>query len=200
VLAAIPPELDRIVMRCLEREHAARYGSVVELARDLDGLLAQRVAPCDEVTVTHPAWHTVRDDGAWGDAATTHHDPGGPGPRGSRPKHGTLPGVAVAPERRSDELGPPRAHGDPRGLGRSWADAPPTADATPPGTALTFPPLRPWLSPPLVPPEHGSTGGRTIVPAPPPPHNDRLWWLALAILAVILAVIAAASLAVLFLA
>ncbi|HZJ66930.1 MAG TPA: serine/threonine-protein kinase [Kofleriaceae bacterium] len=199
MLAAIPPELDRIVMRCLERERAARYDGVVELARDLDRLLALRVAPHDEVTVTYPAWHTVRDDRAWGEAASALDEPGeGPKPRGSRPKHGTLPGVAVAPERRSGELGPPRALGDPRELGRSWADAPPTVDATPPRTALRFPPLRPWLLPPLVPPEPGSTGVRALLPepAPPPPHNDRLWWLAVAILAGIVA----ASLAVLFLA
>jgi len=197
VLAAIPPELDRIVMRCLERERAARYDRVVELARDLDRLLALRVAPHDEVTVAYPAWHTVRDDRAWGAAASTLDVPGeGPKPRGSRPKHGTLPGVAVAPAPRSGELGPPRAPGDPRELGRSWADAPPAVDATPPQTALRFPPLRPWLLPPLVPPAPGSTGARARLPEPPPPHNDRLWWLAVAILAGIVA----ASLAVLFLA
>jgi serine/threonine protein kinase len=43
VLAAIPPELDRIVMRCLEREHAARFASAIELADELDRLLARPI-------------------------------------------------------------------------------------------------------------------------------------------------------------
>ena len=46
-----PPALDRVVLRCLEREPGRRYGSVRELAAAIDRLLATpAVAPCDEAT------------------------------------------------------------------------------------------------------------------------------------------------------
>ncbi|MEO8698827.1 MAG: protein kinase [Kofleriaceae bacterium] len=38
-LVRVPPELDRILMRCLEREPQNRYDDVAELAHDLDTLL-----------------------------------------------------------------------------------------------------------------------------------------------------------------
>ncbi|HEX7841924.1 MAG TPA: serine/threonine-protein kinase, partial [Kofleriaceae bacterium] len=48
VHAAIPPALDRIVMRCLEREPWYRFASVVELAAALDRLLASQPTAREE--------------------------------------------------------------------------------------------------------------------------------------------------------
>ena len=54
VLVAIPPALDRIVMRCLEREPAQRWSSAAELAAALDRLLAHRLTAREEITAVHP--------------------------------------------------------------------------------------------------------------------------------------------------
>jgi serine/threonine protein kinase len=191
VLSAIPPELDRIVMRCLERDPSARFRDVVELARELDRLLAMRVAPHDEITVTHPAWHTVRDDRPWGEAALDVPDearrdeprrdepPAVPRARGSRPRHGTLPGVAVAAghsgERDAERAPEPDRPPQPE---RWWPEPAAPASATPAEPAPALPPLRPWLLPPLVPPERRSS------PPAPPPRTNALWWIPLAIVAV----------------
>ncbi|MGH9889315.1 MAG: serine/threonine protein kinase, partial [bacterium] len=206
LLAAIPPELDGIVMRCLEREPGARFAGVAELAHELDRLLATRVAAHDEATVLQPTWPTMREERIWlesrGDAIVDDladaglEDPsplapwtlpmadafGGPAvtepppppiatgtARGSRPKHGTLPGVAVAPESRSklDVAAPPPAPSAPE---RAYV----REERLPP---VPMPPLRPWLLPPLIP-------ERPAVRAAPPPQERAraLWWIALAIL------------------
>ena len=54
VLVAIPPALDRLVMRCLEREPAQRWSSAVELGAALDRLLAHRLTAREEITAVHP--------------------------------------------------------------------------------------------------------------------------------------------------
>jgi serine/threonine-protein kinase len=54
VLVAIPPALDRIVMRCLEREPAQRWSSAAELGAALDRLLAHRLTAREEITAVHP--------------------------------------------------------------------------------------------------------------------------------------------------
>ena len=41
----VPPELDRVVMRCLDRSAARRYGSAQELAVELDFVLADHARP-----------------------------------------------------------------------------------------------------------------------------------------------------------
>jgi serine/threonine protein kinase len=64
--APVPKELDRIVMRCLERETQRRYKTVGELRADLQRLLA--AAPEDTSTDTVTLGLDVRDDE---DAATT---------------------------------------------------------------------------------------------------------------------------------
>ena len=64
VHAAIPPELDRIVMRCLEREPQDRFGDILELAAALDRLMARRHPQHDEVTVARPAYDPGEDPGA----------------------------------------------------------------------------------------------------------------------------------------
>jgi serine/threonine-protein kinase len=55
LVAAIPPELDRIVMRCLAREPEDRFRDVVALAGAFDRLLADCPAPQDDVTAERPA-------------------------------------------------------------------------------------------------------------------------------------------------
>ena len=212
LLAAIPPELDRIVMRCLEREPGARFSGVAELARELDRLVAARVAAHDEATVLQPGWQTVRDERTWleprGDAIAddladgdlddpsplapwtlpmvdafggpASSEPAPPSPvgtaRGSRPQHGTLPGVAVPPERRSrPELVAPAPASTARE--RTVPERPPV---------VPIPPLTPWLLPPLIP-------ERPAARPPPRPHRPprTLWWIALAILVVTAAAVAA---------
>jgi serine/threonine-protein kinase len=56
VFAAIPPALDRIVMRCLDREPAQRWSSAVELAAALERLLAHRLTAREEITAVHPVF------------------------------------------------------------------------------------------------------------------------------------------------
>jgi serine/threonine-protein kinase len=48
--APVPPELDRVVMKCLEKEPEARYGDVHELQRDLHRLLGPAQPNDDEAT------------------------------------------------------------------------------------------------------------------------------------------------------
>jgi len=62
VLAAIPRELDRIVMRCLEREPAERFGDIRELAGALDRLLTLRQPQREEVTIECPAYDPTRTE------------------------------------------------------------------------------------------------------------------------------------------
>jgi serine/threonine protein kinase len=84
VLAAIPPALDRIVMRCLEREPRHRLSSVVELAAALDRVLERPPSTCEEITAVHPALSaTLVDDRLWFSAdpgaADAGEPPGAPG-------------------------------------------------------------------------------------------------------------------------
>ena len=71
VLAAIPPALDRIVMRCLEREPAQRFSSAAELAAALERLLAHRLTAREETTAVHPvfpgALRTAPSCATWSD-------------------------------------------------------------------------------------------------------------------------------------
>jgi serine/threonine-protein kinase len=64
VFAAIPPALDRLVMRCLEREPTLRVASAAELAAALERLLAHRLTAREEITAVHPmcpgALHAAR--------------------------------------------------------------------------------------------------------------------------------------------
>jgi serine/threonine-protein kinase len=62
VLVAIPPALDRIVMRCLEREPAQRFAGVIELAATLGRVLAARPTQREEITAVQPVWDPSRDD------------------------------------------------------------------------------------------------------------------------------------------
>ncbi len=52
--APVPEELDRIVMRCLERDTAKRYQTVAELRADLDRLLAGHAPDRSHVIETKP--------------------------------------------------------------------------------------------------------------------------------------------------
>jgi eukaryotic-like serine/threonine-protein kinase len=45
----VPPELDRIVMRALERDPSRRYASAAEMARDLDGFVVAAHLRVDEI-------------------------------------------------------------------------------------------------------------------------------------------------------
>jgi hypothetical protein len=58
VFAAVPAALDRIVMRCLDREPARRFASMCELAEALDRLAArlaaQRPSEREDITAVHP--------------------------------------------------------------------------------------------------------------------------------------------------
>jgi eukaryotic-like serine/threonine-protein kinase len=51
--AIVPAEVDRVVMRCLERQHTDRFQTAVELARALDEILGS--ASGEPVTVVAPA-------------------------------------------------------------------------------------------------------------------------------------------------
>jgi len=59
-LAQIPPALDRIVLRCLEREPEDRYGDIRALAAALDRVLA--CPPHEAVTAVHRAYAPPRDE------------------------------------------------------------------------------------------------------------------------------------------
>jgi serine/threonine-protein kinase len=67
VLVATPPALDRVVMRCLQRDPEHRFGDVRELAAALDRALAPYDTLRDEVTVERPTFEpSTIDDQAWG--------------------------------------------------------------------------------------------------------------------------------------
>jgi len=136
VLAAIPPALDRVVMRCLEREPRYRFASVIELAAALDHVLdhvlGRQPTAREEITVVHPALDaTLVDEHLWAPDAEPEPwampriapraqeiapapsaanrpelaDSAGPAHPSSAPAvptFQTLPGVAVATERRSN--------------------------------------------------------------------------------------------------
>jgi serine/threonine protein kinase len=191
LLSAIPAELDRIVMRCLEREPQDRFGSVIELARELDRLVMARNPLHDEITVVRPDWDsnlTIPDgERTWIDhEAGVIPDPAvAPravvepstriAPARSIPLHATLPGVAVATDSRN-----------PRDPTRSDGSGSPVAyPIAPPGWQSI--PAQPWM-PPSSPFGRLGSGSRRQ----PPAWSYRLLWVAVAILcvtAIVLAVV-----------
>ncbi|TMQ14633.1 MAG: serine/threonine protein kinase [Deltaproteobacteria bacterium] len=93
VLAAIPAALDRIVMRCLEREPEHRFPSVIELAATLGRVLAQRPTSREEVTAVHPVLGAAHAEAAT--IARRTPSAGGGDPDGSAGGAGVLPrGIA----------------------------------------------------------------------------------------------------------
>jgi serine/threonine-protein kinase len=109
VLVATPPALDRIVMRCLQRDPEDRFADIRELAAALDRLLASCHTQRDEVTVERPVYDplkTIVDDQVW-DAETGEvpwampqvdargEPPAAPQRRPPVPRLATLPGIAV---------------------------------------------------------------------------------------------------------
>jgi serine/threonine-protein kinase len=69
VLVATPPALDRIVMRCLQREPEDRFADIRQLAAALDRVLELYYTQRDEVTVERPVYDplkTIVDDQVWG--------------------------------------------------------------------------------------------------------------------------------------
>jgi serine/threonine-protein kinase len=110
-IVPVPPALDRIVMRCLEREQQDRFESVIEIAAALDGVLAGRGAeegptvasrtPCaDEPTVI--AQRAVR--GSAPVIAAPAAAPRGDGPpthltdaRGARLRDAIAPAAPIEP-------------------------------------------------------------------------------------------------------
>jgi serine/threonine-protein kinase len=62
ILAEVPPELDGIVLRCLQRDPGDRYGSVVELDRILDRLLSAHDTLPEAVPVPEPRGDTPAED------------------------------------------------------------------------------------------------------------------------------------------
>jgi len=60
LLAAIPRELDRIVMRCLAREPEDRFAGIAEVGRALDAMVASSPT-VDELTVVLPTWEPASD-------------------------------------------------------------------------------------------------------------------------------------------
>src|SRR6185295_12825734 len=53
-LAGVPGDVDRLVMRCIERQHADRFQSATELAEALDELLTSGEEAVTTVDLTHP--------------------------------------------------------------------------------------------------------------------------------------------------
>ncbi|HEX8113055.1 MAG TPA: serine/threonine-protein kinase, partial [Kofleriaceae bacterium] len=80
VLAAIPPALDRIVMRCLEREPTQRFSGATELAAALERLLERRLTAREEITAVHPmcpgALRAVPSCATWSDGWLTRSSAG----------------------------------------------------------------------------------------------------------------------------
>jgi serine/threonine-protein kinase len=131
-LVAAPPVLDRIVMRCLQRDPEDRFTDIRQLAAALDRVLAPYDTRRDDVTVERPAFEppsTIVDDQVWG--AETGELPwamprvdarGEPPPpaavrRTPAPRHATLPGIAVPTElrpRRNTPAAPLAAPSAPR--------------------------------------------------------------------------------------
>jgi len=122
--AAVPPALDRIVMRCLEREPERRFAGVAELAAELDRLAGRALVARDDTTMPHPCLQIESVDVPLDDAPVIYEvhevtpirdgetaEPPAPVPpargstRDARPPRfdgfGTLPGVAVPTERPS---------------------------------------------------------------------------------------------------
>ena len=54
VAAVVPTEVDRVVMRCIERQHVDRFQSAAELATALDEILASSEEAVTTVDLTHP--------------------------------------------------------------------------------------------------------------------------------------------------
>jgi serine/threonine-protein kinase len=111
VLVAIPPALDRIVMRCLEREPEQRFTGVIELAATLGRVLAARPSQREQITAMQPVWDPSRDDSPTiddgmlraGREIESEAEPSGIGPRDAT---------------RGRVNGPPAADGE-----RTWLDA-----------------------------------------------------------------------------
>jgi serine/threonine protein kinase len=53
-LAGVPGDVDRLVMRCIERQHVDRFQSATELAEALDELLASGEEAVTTLDLTHP--------------------------------------------------------------------------------------------------------------------------------------------------
>ncbi|HEX3759356.1 MAG TPA: serine/threonine-protein kinase [Kofleriaceae bacterium] len=54
IQAVVPAEVDRVVMRCIERQYGDRYQSALELAAALDEILAGSEEAVTTVDLTHP--------------------------------------------------------------------------------------------------------------------------------------------------
>jgi eukaryotic-like serine/threonine-protein kinase len=92
--ADVPSELDALVMRCLDRDIAARFTTVIDVADELDRLLAE-----DDRAATTVSTAPAHDEAESGGDSLTWVDAVPPAPPSSNPLT-TLPGVA-APNRTS---------------------------------------------------------------------------------------------------
>ena len=97
--ASVPPELDRIVMRCLEKEPEARYPDVHELQRDLHRLIAPTLQPDDEATraIQLPLRESAAKMQVGGDDATWLATVPAPAPVSLTPTPGPTPTPGLTP-------------------------------------------------------------------------------------------------------
>jgi serine/threonine protein kinase len=158
LLAGLPPALDHIVMRCLEREPQDRFADIRELAAALDRVLACSLH--EEVTAVRPAY-----------------DPSGDDRLGSAPPReaaGAVPGEEertwIDLESRTIPDEPPWAMPRIDVLGATLAAIPVHRIATGTGPVLRTPPASLYTTLPgiAVATRRGAEDRRAVPPEPPP--------------------------------
>ena len=173
VLAAIPPALDRLVMRCLEREPAQRLSSAAELAAALERLMAQRLTAREEITAVHPmcpgALRAAPSCATWSDDRWLPRSPAGEDAAICRDLGATLvDDDRVAPlHERSEEMG----GGDPAGCaGGAGGKAPRGIDGCP---AIAPRWTDPQGMPAMPPPRSSAATASRSAPVPAPSRTPR---------------------------
>jgi serine/threonine protein kinase len=164
--ANIPHELDRVVLRCMSRDPAARFATAEQLERALRGCLPSKTAPVEAPPPPSIAPPTIAP---FVPAAA---------PAFTRPIAPLSPAMAVpAPVIRERPSAPPS-------IVPPIPIAAPVIPNAPPSLALTIPPI-PRAVAPVLPPEPPAPSARRS----DPPSSTKAWRAALAFAAAVLATI-----------
>ncbi|HMG55516.1 MAG TPA: protein kinase, partial [Kofleriaceae bacterium] len=137
VQAMVPSEVDRVVMKCLERQHTDRYASATELAAALDEILASTEEAVTTVDLTQPVGGMTTIKGMRLPARLPSLTP--PPPVADPTTRPTAPAAAAAAP-----AAPPGPGPSPTPIPELIHDSPSLADGRPAGTV---PPAAPRATP-----------------------------------------------------